>query len=213
MAQSLDNQSRNGRGGVLTAKGEATRLRLVAAGQAVFGELGYDQASISEITRRAGVSQGTFYLYFTSKQEIFSELVRQIGRDLRHTVQEAILGLTARVDIERAGYKAFLNFVRDNPAIYRIVRQAEFVDRDAFRDYYESFATGYIARLRASAAAGDIRDIDPEVVAWCLMGIGDLVGMRWILLGDGETVPSRVIDTMVDLIFHGLAPKSYPQSD
>ena len=67
----------------VTAKGRATRRALLDAAEAVFGEYSYDRASISEITRRAGVAQGTFYLYFPDKKAAFVELVHVLNHDLR----------------------------------------------------------------------------------------------------------------------------------
>lgn len=192
----------------LTPKGEATRRRLLETAEDVFGEMGFDQASVSEITRRCGVAQGTFYLYFPSKKTIFSELVRQIGRDVRHEIQEAVEGLTDRMQIERSGFEAFFAYVRKHPDMYRIVRQAEFVDRDAFRSYYESFAEGYIRGLKKAKNSDQIKALDPEVVAWCLMGMGDLLGIRWILLRDEGKVPDRVLDTMIELISNGLSKEN-----
>lgn len=194
----------NGKDGPLTPKGEATRGRLLSAAESVFGKVGYDRASIVEITRRAGVAQGTFYLYFQSKQAVFSELVRQIGRDLRRAIQQAVAGTGHRLDVERKGFEAFFEYVRQHPSIYRIVRQAEFVDRDAFRGYYESIARGYERGLSKAAKQGQIRSLDPEVVAWCLMGMGDLLGIRWILLRRDGKVPDQVLDTMMELISRGL---------
>jgi AcrR family transcriptional regulator len=55
-------------------KGARTRRRLLDAAERVFAELGYHDASIVKITEAAGVAQGTFYLYFTGKQEIFDVL-------------------------------------------------------------------------------------------------------------------------------------------
>ncbi len=205
-------ESNNGLAGPVTSRGIATRSRLLVAAEEVFGEGGFDQASIAEITRRAGVAQGTFYLYFPSKTTIFSELVRQFGRDVRRRIQESVAGLTDRLEIERRGFETFFSYVREHPSIYRIVRQAEFVDRDAFRDYYESFAEGYAAGIRAAAKGSKVRNLDPEIVAWCLMGMGDLVGIRWILLRDEGRVPSKVLDTMMSLISEGLAPGESKQA-
>ena len=188
----------------LTPKGKATRIRLLEAAEFVFGKVGYDQASVSEITRRAGVAQGTFYLYFSSKKEIFSELVRQVGRDVRHAIQEAVRGIEDRLEMERKGFETFFEYVRAHPSIYRIVRQAEFVDRSAFRDYYESFADGYVQGLKKAAQKGQVRSLDPEVVAWCLMGMGDLLGIRWILLRRDGKVPDAVIKTMMELVSGGI---------
>lgn len=187
----------------LTARGAATRAKLIEAAESVFGDFGFDEASVSELTRRAGVSQGTFYLYFSSKQEIFSELVRQFSRDLRAWTSKSIEDCNTRAEIERAGFEAFFSFISEHPAMYRIVRQAEFVDREAFRYYYEVFAEAYAEGLSQAVDSGEMRDLDTEVMAWCLMGMGDLVGVNWILLKQGE-VPSQVIDTMMEIIRAGI---------
>ena len=72
----------------LTSRGAATRQRLLEAAESVFAELGYHEASIVKITEAAGVAQGTFYLYFTSKKEIFDELVRDLNGRVRHAMKE-----------------------------------------------------------------------------------------------------------------------------
>src|SRR5574337_951656 len=91
----------------VTARGEATRGRILDAAEAVFGELGYYGASVAEITRRARVAQGTFYIYFHSKREIFVELVEDLGRRLRAATSAAIVGVSDRLEAERRGFAAF----------------------------------------------------------------------------------------------------------
>ncbi len=57
------------------------RERILDAARAVFLEKGYEQASVSEIVKRAGVAQGTFYLYFKAKADLphaFAEELRQV---------------------------------------------------------------------------------------------------------------------------------------
>ena len=56
---------------------EATRRDLLGAALEVFGEKGYAMTTISDMVRAAGVTQGTFYLYFTNKADIFSELLNE----------------------------------------------------------------------------------------------------------------------------------------
>ena len=72
----------------LSKRGLDTRRRLLDAAERVFGELGYPDASIVKITEAAGVAQGTFYLYFDSKQAVFDELVRDLNQRVRHAMKE-----------------------------------------------------------------------------------------------------------------------------
>jgi AcrR family transcriptional regulator len=58
----------------LRAKGMATRAAILDTAHQVFKESGYYGASVSEITRRCGISMGNFYLYFKNKEQLFLEL-------------------------------------------------------------------------------------------------------------------------------------------
>ena len=90
----------------LTSRGAATRERLLEAAETVFAELGYHEASIVKITEAAGVAQGTFYLYFASKQEIFEELVRDLNRRVRHAMARGAERGRTRVEAELLGFSA-----------------------------------------------------------------------------------------------------------
>lgn len=193
-------------------KGQQTRQRLLDAAETAFGSRGYFGTSVAGITRRAQVAQGTFYLYFPSKRAIFTELVRQRSRDLRSAIQESVAGLRDRRDVERAGFLAFFSFLRSHRGMYRIVRQAEFVDPALFRWYYRHFAEGYTAGLRDAQRMGQIRPVDPEVLAFCLMGVGDFVGMRWVLWEKRGPRP-EIVDGMMSFILHGLAAGDGSGSD
>lgn len=191
-----------------TRRAERTRRRLLEAAEEVFGEMPYRDASVAEITRRAGVGQGTFYLYFPSKEAIFVELVRHIGRALRHAIAAAVDGVGDRLEVERAGLNAFIRFLQDHTKIYAIVREAQFVDPEVFQEYYREFARGYADGLQKEIDAGRVRPLDAEVLAYSLMGIADFLGMRWVVWGDGAPVPSEVVDHVVELISHGIAVPS-----
>lgn len=185
------------------ARGQRTRQRLLDAAEAAFGSRGYFATSIADITRRARVAQGTFYIYFPGKRAVFTELVHQRSRDLRRSIQDAVAGLRDRREIERQGFLAFFGFIDRHRQMYRIVRQAEFVDPALFRWYYRHFAEGYIAGLREAQRLGQVRPVDPEVLAYCLMGIGDFIGMRWVLWEKGGPRP-EVVDGMMTFILNGL---------
>lgn len=185
------------------ARGRRTRQLLLAAAEAAFGTRGYFETSVTDITRQAGVAQGTFYVYFSSKRALFAELVRERSRDLRRTIQESVRGVADRREVERLGFEAFFHFIRRHRSMYRIVRQAEFVDPALFRWYYRRFAAGYIEGLRGAMRAGQIRRLDPEVLAYCLMGMGDFLGMRWVLWEKNGPRPS-VVATMMDFMLRGL---------
>jgi len=187
----------------ITPRGQQTRQKLLEAAEAVFGEMGYERASIVEITRRAGVAQGTFYVYFPDKKAAFAELVKELSHRLRLEIAEAVAGLSDRIEIERVGFRTFFTFAHKHRNLYKIVRQAEFVDEELFRWYYRRLAEGYARGLARAMEEGQIRRLDPECLAYCLMGITDFLGMRWVLW-DGESPPDEVFENMMAFIRYGM---------
>jgi len=186
-------------GRTLSARGVETRTKLIEAAEQVFGELGYHDASIVKITEAAGIGQGTFYLYFASKKDVFDELIRDMNRRVRHAMKEASSRGTTRLEAELLGFGAYFRFTMDHPAIYRIIRQAEFVSPELLEYHYEKLAEGYVEGLRESMARGEVGDIEPEVTAWALMAAGEMLGMRYILWGNGS-VPEHVEHELARII-------------
>lgn len=194
----------------LGAKGEATRLRLLAVAEELFGTLGYHQTSISDITRQAKVAQGTFYLYFESKLHIFQVVVREISHELRRVTTAAITGIADRREAERQGIAAFFRFLQERRNIYKVVREAEFVDEELFRWYYGRMAEGYTRRLQVAQNEGQLRPLDPEALAWCLMGVTHMLGLRYVLW-DANSSIDPIFDQVMAFLNHGFAPESQQQ--
>ncbi|GAA1322337.1 TetR/AcrR family transcriptional regulator [Leucobacter albus] len=195
----------------LTSRGLATRRRLLTAAEEVFAELGYHEASIVKVTEHAGVALGTFYLYFDSKQAIFEALVIDLNDRVRQSMTEAMAGASNRIEAERGGFEGFFRFTAQHPALYRVVREAEFVSPDVMRLHYERIVEGYTAGLQAAQSAGDIDPrLDPEVASWALMGLGELIGMRYILWERDaagiapDRIDPQVLDAMMQFISNAL---------
>lgn len=188
----------------VTARGEATRQRLLRAAEKAFGANGYHATSISDITRRARVAQGTFYLYFPGKEALFRELVDYLGRTVRRHLSRAIGGSRDRLEAERRGLEAFIAFVREHRDLYRIVLEAQIVDPPAYRRYYSEFARGYTQSLQQAARANEIRTADAAVIAWALMGIGHFAGLRYAVW-EQRAPAAAEINALMDFVQRGLA--------
>ncbi len=197
--------SGGGRPAPRTARGARTRARLLQAAEDVFAEVGYPDASIVKITEQAGVGLGTFYVYFEGKKEIFDEVVRDLNHRVRAAMTAATAAAPTRIAAERAGFSAFFRFTAEHPALYRIVRQAEFVSPEVMKEHYNSILAGYEQGLTRAREAGQIARLDPTVAAWVLMGAGELIGMRWVLWEGQEAsypdgVPPPVFEALMDII-------------
>ncbi|HUP91602.1 MAG TPA: TetR/AcrR family transcriptional regulator [Solimonas sp.] len=186
------------------SRGAATRARLLQAAETEFGEKGFHAASVSSITRLATVSQGTFYIYFSSKDEIFSTLVGDIGHALRKHMALAVTGSPSRIAAERAGLEAFLDFTQHHRGLYRIIQESQFVDPAAHRDYYQRVAEGYSKGIAQATRRGELTAGNAEARAWAIMGIGHFLGLRYCLW-QGQAPSRQVMDDVIDLIANGMA--------
>ncbi|MBI2202458.1 MAG: TetR/AcrR family transcriptional regulator [Candidatus Rokubacteria bacterium] len=187
----------------VTERGRQSRQRIAEAAERIFGEKGYFRTSISDITREAGTALGTFYVYFDSKHDVFVEVLQGFARLIRQTTRAALGTGHDRIEEEERGFAAFFALIDSHPYLYRIVRQAEFVDPEAFRSYYAGIVRGYEARLRAAMVSGEVRALHPEALVYCLLGIGDLIGMRWAYW-TGKPIPPDVFDSMMQFIRFGM---------
>lgn len=187
-----------------TARGKRTRASILKAAEECFGTMGYHQAAISDITRCAGVALGSFYSYFSGKEDAMRELVRDMGHNLREHLARNVEGATDRIDAEARGLRAFLEYVRSNPWMYRVLQEVQFVDEEIYREYYREFSDHYARLLAEATQAGELRPGNNQVRNWALMGMSHFLGMRFALWH--EDVPmDEVVATVSDLLQHGLA--------
>lgn len=188
----------------VTERGRATRQTILDAAKSTINEFGYDKASVAEITRRAGVAQGTFYVHFEDKAAVFTELVRQLNHDVRVMSATAAADADTRLGMERAGFAAFFRGIVDDASVYRIIRESEFVDAAVHRAHYERVAQPYAAGLRRAMATGEIADdVDPELLAYILMGIAEFMGMK-LVLWEGRSPDPKSFDQLMNFIRRGL---------
>ncbi|MEM9086093.1 MAG: TetR/AcrR family transcriptional regulator [Pseudomonadota bacterium] len=177
MAQVTASQSKVPR----TERGRRTLRKLLDASAIEFGEKGFHEASVSSITRRAGVALGSFYTYFDSKDALFRALVQDMSENVRTSARAAIDEGMGALDTERAALTAFLDFASEHKEVYRIIDEAEFVDPASYRKHYETIAERIAQRLQAGVASGDFRSDLGEVEAWAVMGMNVFVGLRYAI--------------------------------
>jgi len=188
-----------------TERGRKTLRAMLDAAAAEFGERGFHDASIARITGRAGVALGTFYTYFDSKEAVFRALVHDMSGQVRAAVVPHILDAPDRLTGERLGLTAFLDFVRDNKSLYRILDEAEFVDPASWRAHYEGTVAGYVASLKAAAGRGEVRGDVGEIHAWAIVGMNVFLGLRYGVWQQDEAT-DRVAGIANALLVDGLKP-------
>jgi len=109
-------------GGLRRPREEARRARhslyrqhIVGAAERVFAERGFDNAKLQEISALAGLSMGTIYSIFASKDELFLALLEERGQELRDLARDvAALPGSARAALERL-IEAYVDYFVAHP--------------------------------------------------------------------------------------------------
>ena len=166
-----------------TERGRKTLRKLLDAAATEFAEKGFHEASISGITRSAGVALGTFYTYFDSKDAVFRALVSDMSAGVGKAAREALDPSMGALEIERVALRAFLEFAAEHKEIYRIIDEAEFVDPDSYRAHYETIGSRIEERLKLGGESGEFAPGLGTPEAWAAMGMNVFLGLRYVIWG------------------------------
>lgn len=189
--------------------GGQTRRAIFQAAEQVIGRFGYHGAAVSEITRRAGVAQGTFYVHFESKEDLMRGVVRFLSREMRRELRRATDRSDDARDRERIGMITFFRFLKQHAQIYRVVAESETIGREVAQWYYRKLAAGYTESLTEAIAAGQIVDLPSHFVAHYLMGLNHMLGLKWLVWNSSPTaeVSPQAMEDAIELALFGLSPR------
>jgi hypothetical protein len=66
--------------------------------------------------------------------------------------------------------------------------------------HYAKLSEGYVAGLREAMARGEAAEANAEVLAYALMGIGEMVGLRWIQFAGASELPDEIFDEVARIV-------------
>jgi AcrR family transcriptional regulator len=166
------------------AKGIAKREEILARALEVFAAKGYRKASLREIAESVGLSQAGLLHHFSSKEELFAEVLRK-----RDEVDAAGGDLSADWS---GAFDGLVGIVRHNAQVPGLVQlyatiSAEAADpdhpgHDYFVSRYQQIVGGLEQSIRSEQAAGRVRDgVDPRMLARLAVAVADGMQVQWML--------------------------------
>jgi AcrR family transcriptional regulator len=96
----------------------ANRQAILDAARDVFGELGYESATVRDIIRRTGLSVGAFYNYYRSKEEVFAALSDDGARRFRPILHAEFLKAVDFESYLRGAIRAYFEFIAAEDAAW-----------------------------------------------------------------------------------------------
>lgn len=184
----------------------ATRDRVRTSATRLFSRRGFAAVNMRAIATEAGISTGSIYRHFATKEELFDDLVGQASRGLT-VVAERFATATDPARALRSfttEYLGDLSLEGDALEFYLLMHQAMAVPGPSMRELERAqrgLTEATVALLERGRRQGIVRTGPPHELATCLFAtLNGLVTMR-SALGERFTVPS--VDTVLGVVLKG----------
>lgn len=204
--------------GPRSRKGAETRARLVAAAKQVFEHSGFLNARVSDIAEQAGLSHGSFYHYFDSKDEVFREVAEAVEDQLSAPLGEVILdpksGASPQERIREAvrrhmsSYREEARIMGVIEQVYRYDDQVKTARQERHRRYNEQ-VTLAIAQLQRRGLADP--ELDPAIAAMVMGAMTARFPELWFVEGRLDCDFDEGVDQLTRMLINALGLK--PDTD
>ena len=189
------------------AEGRQVRPDVVAAATAVFGEKGYERATVREIADRAGLGISTLYFHVKSKEELYLATVGPVLETGTEWIEEIARSDLPPLEKARAAIIRTVELYDLHPAIG--IYLSEFfpvADRvyPELTDRAKRAMTAIVAEVLDDQEAP--ADFDPKLIAYAIMGMASWMH-RWYQPG-GERTARELGELYADFLLHGLRARA-----
>ncbi|HUO49625.1 MAG TPA: TetR/AcrR family transcriptional regulator, partial [Acidimicrobiales bacterium] len=188
----------------LRSQGRKTMRKLLDAAMVVFAKRGYHAARVDDIVKVARTSHGTFYLYFSNKEDLLYALVTEAGEVVASL--DAGLGPVGPGD---DGWRELRAWMEEFSAAWRryapVLRAwTDLVMSDAVLTEQGQAATGGVAGTlaRRIEEAGPVKGIEPHAAAEAVIAMVDR--FHYLREFAGEPIDSSAIDTLTTMVHRAL---------
>ena len=191
----------------LTPKGARRRQELMDVAARRFAADGYHATSVTSIVDDIGVGKGVFYWYFTSKDELLSEILVDALRSMRMAQRDAVAGEPDPARRIEWGIRASLRWLADHRHLYALMELARTEDRFAeiIRRGDRRTVADALPHVSAGITAGLLRGEDPEILTMAILGVTAHLA-RVLVLEQGQDA-DRVAESVIAFCRQGyLAP-------
>jgi AcrR family transcriptional regulator len=200
--------------GPRSRKGAQTRARLLVAAKEIFEENGFLDARISDIAERAGLSHGSFYHYFESKEEIFREVAQtveeQLSAPLGNVILDSASELTPRERIT-AAIRLHMESYRREARIMGVIEMVSRYDEEVKAARYkrhEAYGQQVVESIRNLQRHGLVdSELDPVVAAAALGSMTTRFPEMWLVEGWLETNFDHGVEQLTRVFTNALGLK------
>ena len=186
------------------------RALITDAAVEVFAEKGFHQARVSDIARRAGVADGTIYLYFKNKEDMLLSVFETKMDALISGLQQALETVTTVP--ERIATFSLFHFtqVRDNRAAAEVMQVELRLSHKFLKEYRPEKLWAYIGVFTEIVKDGQEQglfrpDLDPFIQSWAFFGALDELSMQWVLSRKPRFTVEAAANQVAETFVRGLS--------
>jgi AcrR family transcriptional regulator len=187
------------------------------AAKAVFEEDGFLEARVSDIAERAGLSHGSFYHYFDSKEEVFREVAASVEAQLSAPLGDVILEPGSKAspqDRIREALRRHLESYRSDARFIGVIEQMARYDKQvnaARMNRQKKYATRVAESIRNLQRHGLADpDLDPRIAAAVIGAMTSRFPEMWLVQGAVRCTFDQAVDQLARAIINALGLNEAP---
>lgn len=182
----------------------------------VFAEKGFHRARISDIARRAGVADGTIYLYFRNKDDVLLTIFEEKMGILIAGLHEVLAEVDDPLEKVRAFARYHFKQVRDHRALAEVLQIELRLSNKFLKEYRPEKLWEYLGIFAGIVHEGQQRgvirpELDAFTLMWAFFGAMDEIAMQWVLSRKANKFSlESTADTVADVFIRGMAAQPRP---
>jgi TetR/AcrR family fatty acid metabolism transcriptional regulator len=185
--------------------------RILDAAIEVFAEKGFHNARISDIARKAGVADGTIYLYFRNKDDVLLSIFEEKMGVLIDGLHVALAGIACPLERVRAFARYHFKQVEENRALAEVLQIELRLSNKFLKEYRPEKLWAYLGIFAGIVREGQERgvvrpDLDPFVMMWAFFGALDEIAIQWVLSRKPGKFPlETTANAVADVFIRGMS--------
>ena len=184
---------------------QGSRARIIEAATKLFAESGYQQTTIAEIAKMAGLAEGSIYEHFRGKEEILLTIPDVwVSKSIKE-LELQLLGIEGAINKLRKFLWWYTHYIESEPMTAKVVflslkTNPNFLQTDVYANV-KTFYSSLLEIFEEGRESGEMRkDLDPFVARAIFLGTIEHLVIRWLLKGSNYSLFDNLEHTFKILV-------------
>jgi AcrR family transcriptional regulator len=179
------------------------RRQLLEVALRVFAEQGFYVTSMSDIADAAGVTKPVLYQHFSSKRELYSQLLTEVGHQLQEAITKAVASATSPQEMVREGFSAYFSFVDSHRDAFQIFYASGSARDEEFSNLVHGVENAVAEQVASLIEIEGLTDEQRRLLGHGIVGMIEGASTHW-LSSQADADPGELTQQLADLAWRGL---------